>query len=192
MGRLKYELNENRILVKELVKLHILCIRYVERNTNLICKSYRDIDRVLTKNKLVVSYAEGVSNLKENILKYCSDNQFLLESVADLEEKIIKSEIAELKFGDNRSDVELENDLNNWQLRCQFFYETSMVSIKTVAEELDMSVDTIKTACQRERLMNTKKIGKSWLVHIPECRAYWNKPLAPGEDEHLAYFDWEY
>lgn len=29
---------------------------------------------------------------------------------------------------------------------------------------------------QQECLLNTKKIGKTWLVSGPECRAYWNIP----------------
>lgn len=60
-------------------------MRWVERNTNLKCSTNRDIERILTSNKLTCTYIEAVENLKKNILKYCSNRSFLLEEVIKLE-----------------------------------------------------------------------------------------------------------
>ena len=66
-----------------------------------------------------------------------------------------------------------------------------MVKIKDAIKELNNKVTetAIKQACQQERLLNTKKVGKTWMVHIPECRAYWNIPDV--EEKHL-YKDYIY
>lgn len=66
-----------------------------------------------------------------------------------------------------------------------------MVSIKDVVGIFNNVVteSAVKQACQQERLLNTKKIGKTWIVNIEECRAYWNIP--DTENSHL-YNDWIY
>lgn len=42
----------NKELIKQMVKLQVLCVRWVERNTNLQCKTFGDMDRVLKNGKL--------------------------------------------------------------------------------------------------------------------------------------------
>lgn len=76
-------------------------------------------------------------------------------------------------------------------MKQQFFMTNCMVQIKDLVGILDNKITetAVKQACQQERLLNTQKIGKTWLVHIPECRAYWNIPEI--EETHL-YKDYIY
>lgn len=172
-------------LVKELVKLQMLCIRYVERNTNLKCSTHRDIERVITSNKLSIEYKDAVINLKNNIEKYCK-NEYLLKSVYELETNINNSELANLRFGRCKL-TKIEEELDSLLINRRFLMLTSMVNIKYASDELGLTESAIKQACQQERLLNTQKIGKSWLVHIPECREYWNKPDVTEKNEDWIY-----
>lgn len=181
----------NKEIVKELVKLQILTVRWVERHTNLVCKTMRDVDRILTGSKFTVTYAEGVKNLKGTILKHC-DNTFFTEKVAELEEVISNSNIADMRFGlmeNSKIYSDEEKDLAMEMMKRELFMQNSMVSIKVAAEELGVPETTIKQACQQERLLNTRKVGKTWEVHLPECRAYWG--IKDTNQEHL-YKDWVY
>lgn len=177
-------------LVADLVKLQILCMRWVERNTNLRCDTHRDMDRILMENKLTLTYSEGVDNVKKNILRYCK-NEYLLKSIAELEDSIKSSSIKNLKFGLDQAGLfsKKERELDEYLLKRKLYMITGMVGIKRMAEIIGVKETTIKQACQQERLMNTVKIGSNWTVHIPECRAYWNKP---EEDQTLAYYEFEY
>ena len=67
--------------------------------------------------------------------------------------------------------------------------ENGFVGIKDIAKYLGLTESAVKQACQQNRLLNTRKIGKTWLVHIPECRAYWG---IPDTDVTHLYKDWEY
>lgn len=187
-------MNENELLVKELIKLQILCMRWVERHTNLRCVTYRDMDRILKGGKLTITYKDAVKNLKMNIDKYCK-NDYLINSVLELEENVNNSEIYNLRFGvePQRKFTELEYKLDSFIIKRTLFMINEMVGIKyiveDVAKELNLTESAVKQACQQERLLNTRKIGNNWMVHIPECRAYWN---IPDDDETHLYKDWEY
>lgn len=181
---------DNEELIKQMVKLQILCVRWVERNTNLQCKTFGDMDRILKGGKLTITYKDAVANLKVNIEKYCK-NEYLLNSVMELQQDINKSEIADLRFGvePQRKFTELEQELDSLVLKRTMYMTGEMVGIKYIEEHLVVAETTVKQACQQERLLNTTKVGKSWVVHIPECRAYWN---IPDKDECNLYKDWEY
>lgn len=184
---------ENINLVRRLTKLHILCMRYVERNTSLKCKTFRDMDRIITGNKLTCTYGEAVENLQDNIKKYCNNSSYLTEEILRLKKDIENSNIRDLRFGvePQRKFTKEEKELDDEMLKRKFFMTNCMVKIKDLVEALDNKVTetAVKQACQQERLLNTKKIGKSWMVHIPECRAYWNIP--DSEEKHL-YKDYVY
>ena len=178
---------ENIELVRKLTKLQILCMRYVERNTSLRCRSFRDMDRIITKNKLTCTYREAVENLQDNIKKYCNNSSYLTEEILNLKENMNNSSIKDLRFGiePQKKFTEEENRLDEEMLKRKFFMTNCMVKIKDAIKELNNKVTetAIKQACQQERLLNTKKVGKTWMVHIPECRAYWNIPDV--EEKHL-------
>lgn len=182
---------KNKELVKELVKLQILCVRWVERNTNLSCSTQRDMDSVLTKNKFTCTYAEGVMNLKNNIEEYCKESKYLLENVVELEIKIKNSSIAKCRFGlePQKKFTEEEKNLNEYMLKRTLFMINEMVGIKYITENYGLTDGAIKQACQQERLLNTKKVGKSWMVHIPEVLNYWN---VTRKNKNSIYDNWEY
>lgn len=166
----------NKEIVEHLAKLQVLCVRYVERHYNLICKTHRDLDRVIIKNKFTCTYLEAINNLFENVNKYCKDNDYIFNETIKLKEVIENSSIKNLKFGLNNGIFsEEEKELDNYMLDRKFFMINCMVSIKEVCEILkDLSIGKVKQACQQDRLLNTKKIGKTWLVHIYECKQLWN------------------
>lgn len=182
---------ENKEIVKELVKLQILCMRWVERNSSLRCKTHRDMERIITNNKLTCTYGEAVENLKTNIVKHCNNNSYLLEGIINLEEVVENNPIKSLRFGvePQKEFNKEEKELDRYKLECTFFMINEMVGIKDAAEMLALTETAIKQACQQERLLNTRKIGRNWMVHIPECRAYWN--IKDTNEEHL-YKDWIY
>ena len=88
----------NKEIVKQLTKLQILTIRWVERHTNLKCSSYRSMERVLTANKLTCTYLDAINNLKSNIEEYCNSD-YLKSEVLNLENIIKESNIKDLRFG---------------------------------------------------------------------------------------------
>lgn len=184
---------ENVNLVRRLAKLQILCIRYIERNTSLRCKTFKDIDRIITNDKLTCTYKEIIENLYNNIKKYCNNCEYLLEESLKLKEEINNNSIKNLRFGveTQKKFTKEEKELNNEILKEKFFMTNCMVGIKDVVKILDNKVTAtaIKQACWQERLLNTKKVGKTWLVHIPECRAYWN---IPNTNEEYSYKDYIY
>lgn len=182
---------DNREIINQLVKLQILTVRWVERNTSLKCVTHRDMERVITSNKLTCTYLEAVENLKLNIKKYCNTSSYLIEEVLRLEDIIKQSNIRNLRFGvePQKKFTEEEKELDNHKIRRTFFMINEMVGIKYIADNLGLTESAVKQACQQERLLNTKKLGKNWMVHMPECRAYWN---IPDIEENNLYKDWIY
>lgn len=167
---------KNKEIVKELVKLQFLCIRWIERNNKLECKTQRDMERVLTGKKLTCTYLEAVRNLESYIMVYCNDSIFLMESILKLEGIIKESDIKDLRFGyePQKKFTEEEKELANYKLERSFFMLNEMVAIKYASEKLGITESAIKQACQQQRLLNTYKVGKTWVVHLPECKDYWN------------------
>lgn len=184
---------ENKDLIRRLVKLQLLCVRYVERHTTLKCDSKGGMNRLLMKNKLTITYGEAVQNLYDNIEKYCSNSKYLIDAAFKLKQDINNSTIKTLRFGyePQRKFTEEESVLDTEVIRRQLFMLNAMVEIKDITQILNNKVteSAVKQACQQERLLNTKKVGRTWLVHIPECRAYWNVPDTC--DSHL-YKDYVY
>lgn len=180
----------NKKMVQQMVKLQVLCVRWVERNTNLRCSTFADMDRILQAGKLTTTYGEAIKNLKKNIEQYCK-NSVLIEEVSKLEEDINNSDIKELRFGiePQRKFTPIEKELDNERIKRQLYMTGEMVGIKYIVENLGLTESAVKQACQQQRILNTKKIGKSWIVHIPECRAYWN--IQDTDNSHL-YQNWEY
>lgn len=172
---------ENKELVEKLAELQMLSVRYVERHTTLRCTTLRDLDRIIFKNKFVATYINAVENLKDVIKAYCKDSEYLKVAVENLENNIKDSEIKDLKLGkENKQFTELEKELNTIFLVKQLKMQTGLYSIKEVAQKLNLNEETIKKAAQQEKLLNTKKVGKTWLVNYNEVKDYWNK----GDDKN--------
>lgn len=181
---------ENKQLVRLLTKLQVLCARYVERHTALKCISYRDLDRIVTSNKLMCTYKEAIENLYKNIIKHCKSSSYLMEEVLKLKEEFKKSEILNLRFGaEPKSGFSIEEkELDFYRERCLFFYTGEMNSLKDTCKLLGLNEETVKKAAQEERILNTRKAGRGWQVHLRECMQYWNVTLK----EDGPYKDWLY
>lgn len=180
-------------LVQQLSKLNILCMRYVERHTSLRCITWRDVNRIIMGGKLTCNYNDGVNNLYKNIMKFCKNSKYLTEEITKLKGEIEQSSIKNLRFGlePQKRFTQLEDELNRVLINSQFYYNTEMVEIKDMVNILNNKVteSAIKQACQQERLLNTRKVGATWLVNIPECRAYWN---VPNTDESYVFYKFTY
>lgn len=177
-------------MVCDMVKFQFLLIREVERNTSLKCFTKADTDRVLKGGKMTITYGDAMENLKNNALKY-SKNDYIRNSVIDLYSKIKNSDLKDFRFGvePQKRFSDLEDELDYLIIRRELYMNTELVGIKAASELLELTESAIKQACQQERLLNTKKIGKTWVVHIPECRAYWNKPDTETKN---SYYNLEY
>ena len=158
----------NMEIVKKMAKLNILCARYSERHNIIRCKTWRDIDRLITGNKLTIKYKDAADVLYNNISKICGANEYLVKSALELKAEIYNSDIKDLRFGlePQRKFTDEENKLDQELIRQKFFYNSEMLEIKEAVEILNGTVteSAIKQACQQERLLNTQKIGKTWLV----------------------------
>ena len=165
-------------VAEEMARLQVLCFRYVERNTKykMTMQTVRNVERIAMKNKLRIDYLSGACNLEENILNYCQDSKYLLDAVVELKENIIRNEMCDLRFGENLNNnfSEEEKLLEHKRIEKMLNMSFEMTGITEAAEYLEINAETIKKAAQEERLLNTKKVGKTWLVYIPECRDYWH------------------
>ena len=127
--RLNMQITGEAKLVKKLAKLNILCVRYVERHTNLRCPTWRDVNRVITANKLTCKYGDAVNNLYKNIMKLCKNSEYLTGEIIKLKEEIEQSNIKELRFGvlPQKKFTERESELDEGLIKCQFYYNSEMV-----------------------------------------------------------------
>jgi len=171
-------MDENEKMVKELAKLQYLYIRWIERHKfkfDNFYKTYKEVNEELKKeDTTITTYKNTVEILKKLIKKNC-ENYYILGSIIKLEKKIKESEIANLRLGLNDGTfTSLEVTLDAILFISQLFMNMNMVEIKFVVENFGLAKNTIKRACQQERLLNTKRIENNWIVHIPEVKTYWN------------------
>lgn len=89
----------NMEIVKKMAKLNILCARYSERHNIIKCKTWRDIDRLITGNKMTIKYKDAADVLCTNISKICGANEYLVKSALELKVEIYNSDIKDLRFG---------------------------------------------------------------------------------------------
>lgn len=174
-------------LVERLMKLNILYIREMERRGIIKIKNMGQLTEPLGVHSQNLTIVKATNYLKNKIDKD-SNIAYLKDEISELQEEINNSSIKNYKFWNGKFSKE-ENKLDNLVMKRLFFMETSFAGIKQAEEYTGVTESTIKQACQQERLLNTKKLGKSWLVHLPEVRAYWN---IPDVDEKHLYKDWEY
>lgn len=168
---------ENRELVERLAELQMLCKRYVERNTNYTCKTIMELNRLIMGNKLTCTYEFASKTLLKNINEWCKNSEYLNKEANTLYENIKKSTIADLRFGyePQKRFNDDEKNLDRIFLVKQLQMQSGLYSIKEVSELISVTESAIKQACQQERLMNTRKVSKTWLVDIKECKKYWDK-----------------
>lgn len=166
---------DNKDLIRLLTKLEILCARYIERRTVIRFECHRDLDRLLTNN-LIGTYGEAIEKLYKAISEFCEDNTYLMGQISFLKESFKLSKISELRFGlDSKKKFnDEENELEVYREKQLSFYTGDMDTIKRTCIILGLKEDTLKKACQKEKLLNTKKVGREWHVNLRECMKYWN------------------
>ena len=158
--------------IKLLVKTQILSIRYVERHSNLICVTHRDLNRFVMQNKLTCNYRFILDTLEKNINEYCNDFETVREMLKILKDNISILGLDNLRLGmdSQKKFTEIEKELDSLRTKYLLFYLNEMLSIGEASKILGLNINTIKKACQTERLLNTRKTGKTWLVHLPELK----------------------
>lgn len=174
-------------LIEKLMKLNILYIREMARN------KYIKLQNMGQLTEPIGSHSPGITVLKAaNCLKIKIERnskiQYIKEEMEQLYTEIEKSDIKDCKFINN-CITDKEKQLDDIATKRLFFMDTSFVGLKDAEEILGISESALKQACQQERLLNTKKLSRNWMVHIPECRAYWN---IPDMNEKNLYKNWEY
>lgn len=174
-------------LVEKLMKLNILYIREMERRGLIKIKNMGQLTESLGVHSQNLTVLKATNHLKNKIDKD-SNIGYLKDEISKLQEEINNSTIKDYRFWNGNFNKE-ENKLDDLVMKRLFFMETGFVGIKQAEEYTGITESAIKQACQQERLLNTKKLGKSWLVHLPELRVYWN---VPDIDEKNLYKDWEY
>ncbi len=174
-------------LVEKLMKLNILYIREMERRRIIKIKNMGQLTEPLGIHSQNLTILKATNYLKNKIDKG-SNIKYLKDEISKLQEQILNSKIKDYKFWNGNLNEE-ENKLDDLVIKRLFFMETGFVGITQAEEYTGITGSAIKQACQQERLLNTKKLGKSWLVHLPEIRAYWN---VPDKDEKSLSKDWEY
>lgn len=176
-------------VVKHLVRVQVLCMRYVERHSDLRYRTFKDFNRVITENKLTYSYEEVVSYLRCYINEYCSDSQYLKDEIEKVQVEIANSNIGNLRFGcePQRKFTKEESELLITRIRYRLRMLNNMVPICDMATLLNYRVieDELKLMCEREILMNTRIEEDVWYVHVPECREY----FGIEKDSESLYFD---
>ncbi|APH23539.1 hypothetical protein [Clostridium botulinum] len=174
-------------LVEKLMKLNILYIREMERRGIIKVKNMGQLTEPLGVHSQNLTVLKATNYLKNKIDKN-SNIVYLKDEINKLQEQICNSKIKDYKFWNGNFNEE-ENKLDDSVIKRLFFMETGFVGTTQAQEYTGITVSAIKQACQREKLLNTKKLGKTWLVHLPEVRAYWN---VPDKDEKSLYKDWKY
>lgn len=161
---------DNIKIVQNLSNFQVLYARWLERNTDYTYDSYRDLDRIIMDSKANVTYRNAIENLKLKALEH----DFMEESILELEEDIINSDISHLRLGSAEDFSEIEIQLDRLRIKSILEY-TELTSIKSVSKRYNIPVTTIKNACLSERLLNTKKVGNLWLVNAKEVLQYFKR-----------------
>lgn len=174
-------------LIEKLIKLNILYVREMERRKIIKLKNMGQLTDSLGTHSENLTVSKSVQYLKDRI-DINSNIPYLKEEILKLKEEINNSKIKDYKFW-NGTKTKEEKELEDLVFKRLFFMETCFVGAIQAAECTGIPASTIKQACQQQRLLNTKKIGKTWIVHLPEVRTYWN---VPDMDEKYLYKDWEY
>lgn len=175
-------------LVERLMKLNILYVREMERRGIIKLKNMGQLTEPIGVHMQSLTTIKATNYLKIKIDRD-SNIQYLKDEIAKLKEEIENSKIRNYKFWNGENLTEEEDKMDDLAMKRLFYMETNFVGIKQAEEFTGITEYALKQACQQERLLNIKKLGRTWLVHLPEVRAYWN--ISDTDKNHL-YKDWEY
>lgn len=159
-------LNEDD-LVKEFARIHVLLFKTLSRN-GVVYEDYLNLDHIIVNEdklktyKNVMSYYKTI-NKNEDIDKMISSLELIYKPIEDLRFNIIDKN---LNIREYRLNAIFYKEIVNI-IRCD-------ISIRIAAKLTGITETTIKQACQQERLLNTYKISKNWIVNLKEVQEYWN------------------
>jgi hypothetical protein len=118
----------NKELVIKLVDLEFSLVNYIEEHKKLKFKSHRDVNRIITANKLCCTYGFAVQYLYrvavKFIPKYVRNTELLLDEITKLKDEVENKELKDLRFGlqPKYKFSEEETELNTLMLRHQLRY----------------------------------------------------------------------
>ncbi|HBG2132321.1 TPA: hypothetical protein KPJ62_002647 [Clostridioides difficile] len=109
-------------LVKRLVNLQLRFKYGAEKKNTKIFRTYRDLDKILTGERMYRTYGQGIDILINNIEKYLKDDTELLNECLKLSKEIKASGLSNLHFGlePKMPFTPLENELHIEQTK-EFF-----------------------------------------------------------------------
>lgn len=162
-------------IIKELVYLQALYIRWYERNVEKKFKTYESMNYLIFKGKDYVTLSEGVQNLLQDIEKYCECIE-INKRIFNLSNFIKSSKIKNLKIGffKDFNISQLEIELNRIYSLYQLEFNIDFTTIEIISKKFGLNQSEIESACEEEALLNTKYIQGIWLVHPKEVAAYFN------------------
>ena len=168
-------------MVKTLAKLQILCVNAVEKSTGLRCRTCRDFDRIIQKNKLTCTYGEAAENLIKSMVAFCPDTIYLIRIAKKLKSNILNSKIRDFRFGlePQKKFSEEEERLNcllvSTQLNLQIAYtEKNKISIDEVVDVFGdfLHKEKLVELCENGELSNISKTDDGWYVDMFEVVDY--------------------
>ncbi|MCC0665549.1 hypothetical protein [Clostridioides sp. ZZV15-6597] len=116
------EYNNYINLIKRLVNLQLHFKDRAEEEKTKMFKTHRDLDMILTDNKMYCTYMQGINTLINNVKKYLKDDEELLNECLQLSKDISVSGLNNLRFGLEYAKpfTDLENRLHSEQEK-EFF-----------------------------------------------------------------------
>lgn len=166
-------------IIRRLCYIHIAIMRLLERDNEKKFSDFKNIERLFVGNKKIVTYKEGIKHLIKISLRLLDFSKYekLLLKMEKLERDIIDSDIGDFRFGYDKygNFSKLEKGINNIFLMEIINRTSFLVSIKEASEVTRINENTIKKACQENKLFNVKKVSKTWLVDCEEIKTYWKE-----------------
>ena len=158
-------------IITELTKYHVIYIRYMEKNKGKVYTNLNSIDKIFIESNEYLTFYYAICKLYDKFNKHLSKDCFI-EKILELRKQIENSNIRDYRIGFNNKTINkldlIEKNLIMIRLKVLFDRINSLVTISEATIKLKVNSGTIKNACQTEKLLNTKKIGKTWLVDIDE------------------------
>ena len=157
--------------ITELTKYHIKYIRYMEKNKGEKFNTLDDLDRIFKHKNNYLSYPNAINKLAKKYDEVFMDS-FQSKRIQYLAGIFSESSLSNCKIGliNDKINSSSNSELQLYILRLKLLFDLTncLVTINEASNKTSVNEGTIKHACQTNRLVNTKKIGKTWLVDLDE------------------------
>ena len=168
---------EQKRLAADLMECNMDMIKYLTQHTSLIFPTVGHMEANLFGNSHVTTYGESAERLETQAIKLCK-NKYLLEKIKDVKKRVCESDIADIlpihHYNNPFHPTPIQSDLCDVGDQVSLSYYMGMVTVKEASEITGVKPNTIKQAAESERLINTKKAGKTWIVNVREVIHYWH------------------